>query len=583
MDPERLSLDLYLRGADHPRPARAPMVLYLHGGGWMAGSKAQSFLQPLVFVPEGFVFASANYRLRPEATVAEMAQSAAYAVGWLARHAGEFGGDPHRIFLVGHSAGAHLVSLLGTNAAFLENAGVPPASVRGVISLDTAVYDLPGLLAGTAGQIHRTVFGADRELQEEVSPWHHVRYEELRRAFLIFYSDGRPEGLTQAIPFGQRLRDAGHLATVVEAVGHDHGQVNNLLGTEGDVPTAQTVDFVKRHAGASDYREAALETELVPSPVEYGVLLPGEDVMEESAKVDGKLPVLLFLHGGAGNRGQLARWRGMFEAGWRSGALPPMVVAMPSATPRSYYVDYHDGSERWTTFLAGEFPRAVAARHGGDPDRVSIAGYSMGGVGALRVSFLHPEAFVAAAGMAAGIDPALDFDALPAWYEPWKEPRLGVLALAPGEGPEGGGAKHGGRRAGGPRAVRGGGGDGCGARGDPAFWAANNPASIAASDPDRLRDSGLAILVECGAEDQLHNHVGNEFLHRVLSDHGILHEYRLVLGEGHVPIAPERLQVAFEFLGRAVRGQGEAKAAARARFDVMVEPMRALGPPGQEP
>ena len=364
VDPERLSLDLYLPGPDHPRPARAPMVLYLHGGGWMAGSKAQSFRQPLVFVPEGFVFASANYRLRPEATVAEMAQSAADAVGWLVRHAGEFGGDPHRIFLIGHSAGAHLVSLLGTNAAFLENAGVPPASVRGVISLDTAVYDLPGLLAGTAGSIHRMVFGAGRDLQEEVSPWHHVRYGEPRRAFLIFYSDGRPEGLTQAIPFAQRLRDAGHLATVVEAVGHDHGQVNNLLGTEGDVPTAQILDFVGRHAGASDYREAILDTELVPSPLEYSVLRPGAGVLSERA--DGALPILLLLHGGGGNRGQLAQWRGLFERAWRSGVLPPMVVATPSATALSYYMDFHDGSERWTTFLAGEFPRVLAERHGGD-------------------------------------------------------------------------------------------------------------------------------------------------------------------------------------------------------------------------
>ena len=79
----------------------------------------------------------------------------------------------------------------------------------------------------------------------------------------------------------------------------------------------------------------------------------------------------------------------------------------------------------------------------------------------------------------------------------------------------------------------------------------------------------------------MHNQVSNEFLHRVLSDHGVPHD-RLVLGEAHVPIAPERLQVAFEFLGRAVRGQGEAKAAARARFDVMVEPMRAWGPPRQD-
>ena len=358
VDPERLSLDLYLPGPDHPEATRAPIVLYLHGGGWIAGSKAQSFLQPLVFVPEGFVFASANYRFRPAATVAEMARSAADAAGWLVRNAAEFGGDPHRVFLIGHSAGAHLVSLLGTNAAFLENAGVPPASVRGVISLDTAVYDLPRLLATTAGPMHADVFGGDASLHEAVSPWHQVGYGLPQAAFLIFYSDGRPEGLTQAIPFGRRLRDAGHLATVVEAVGRDHGQVNSLLGTEGDVPTTQILDFVRRHAGASDYREASLDTELVPSPLAYGMLRPGAD-----------------------------------------------------------------------------------------------------------------------------------------------------------------------------------------------------------------------------AEDQFHNHVGNEFLHRVLSDRGIPHEYRLVLGEAHVPVAPERLLAALEFVGRAVRGAGEAKAAARARFEALVAPMRAWGPP----
>ena len=252
VDPERLSLDLYLPGPDHPPAARAPIVLYLHGGGWMAGSKMQSFLQPLVFVPAGFAFASANYRFRPEATVAEMAQSAADAAGWLVRNAATFGGDPRRLFLIGHSAGAHLVSLLGTNAAFLEKAGVPMASVRGVISLDTAVYDLPGLLATTAGRIHREVFGANGGLHEEVSPSHQVRSEAPPAAFLIFYSDGRAEGLTQAIPFGRKLRDAGHRATVVEAIGRDHGQLNNLLGTEGDVPTAQILDFVTRRAAASD-------------------------------------------------------------------------------------------------------------------------------------------------------------------------------------------------------------------------------------------------------------------------------------------------------------------------------------------
>ena len=539
VDPARLSLDLYLPKGQRDRP----IILYVHGGGWTAGSKAQSFLQPLAFVPAGFVYASANYRLRPDASIAEMAQSVADAVGWLARNAGEFGGDPHRLFLVGHSAGAHLVSLLGTNSSFLQNAGVDPAMVRGVVSLDTAVYDLPALLAESATSFHQTVFGEEED-KEAVSPWHHVEYGSPHRAFLVFYSEGRPEGLTQAIPFVERLNAAGHDATVVEAVGRNHGQLNHRLGTADDRATARIVAFLRRIADASDYREATHETALVPSPAQYSVLRPGPALL--AAEEARELPILLFLHGGGSNRRFLAESRHLFERAWRTGLLPPMVVATPSTTPLSYYMDFHDGAEKWTTFLVGEFPRMVAERHGGDATRVAIAGYSMGGVGALRVSFKNPKAFFAVAGMAAGIEPALEFNALPPWYEGWKGPRLGARFGTPV---------------------------------DEAFWAENNPASIAAADPDRLRDSGLAILVECGAEDQFHNHVGNEFLHRVLTDQRIPHEYRLVLGEAHVPVAPERLLAALEFVGRALHGPGEAKQAARKRFDTLVAPMRAMGPP----
>lgn len=532
VDADRLRLDLHLPGEPQSRPM--PIVLYIHGGGWMAGGKEQSFLLPEALSAAGFVYASANHRLRPEASVAEMAQSVADAAGWLTRNAAEFGGDPHQLFLIGHSAGAHLVSLLGTNERFLQQAGVAPASVRGVVSLDTAVYDLPKLLAGGAGEIHQRVFG-DGQDAEEVSPWHHVRYDAPHPAFLVFYSEGRPAAVTQTIPFAERLKAAGHAATVTEAVGRSHRQLNQMLGTEGDVPTAQILRFLRRQAGASIYTEHVHETELVPSPVEYSVLRPDADATG--------LPILLFLHGGGGDRRWLANNRRLFERAWQDGTLPPLVVATPTTTQGSYYVDYHDGSELWTTFLAGEFPRMIAERHGGDAQRVAITGYSMGGVGALRVSFKHPEAFVAVAGMAAGVEPALAFDELPAWYEGWKQPRLG---------------------------------DRFGTPVDAAFWAANNPASIAAADPDRLRASGLAILVECGAEDQFHNQVGNEFLHRVLTDHRVPHEYRLVLGEAHGPVAPERLLAAFEFIARALRGPDEAKRAARARWDALLAPIQAM-------
>ena len=543
VDAERLSLDLYLPGKRNDEPNGRPIALYVHGGGWRAGSKAQSLLQPLALVPQGFVYASANYRLRPRASVAQMAQSVADAAGWLVRNAQDFGGDPHRLFLIGHSAGAHLVSLLGTNERFLQQAEVDLASVRGVVSLDTAAYDVGKLLTNTEAGLYHTVFG-DAEDVDEVSPWHHVGYDVPHPAFLVFYSEGRPAAVTQAIPFAARLEDAGHAATAVEAVGRDHRQLNTMLGTEDDVPTARILGFLRRHAAASDYREDVLETDLVPSPLEYSTLRPGAALGIDEA--DGSaLPILLFLHGGNGNRRWLARNRSLFERAWLSGLLPPMVVATPSSTPGSYYMDFHDGAEQWTTFLASEFPRVIAERHGGDAGRVAIAGYSMGGVGALRVSFKNPEAFVAAAGMAAGVEPALEFDELPPWYEGWKGPRLG---------------------------------DRFGTPVDAAFWAANNPASIAAADPARLRDSTLAILIECGAEDQFHNHIGNEFLHRVLTEQGIAHEYRLVLDEAHVPVAPERLLATFEFIGRALRGPGDAKRAARARYDKLLAPMRAMGP-----
>ena len=280
----------------------------------------------------------------------------------------------------------------------------------------------------------------------------------------------------------------------------------------------QTRNPDEAQADVSNYTEATVDTDLVPSPVDYSVLRPG-------GAHERELPVLLFLHGGNGDRDILARNRNLFEQAWEQGLLPPIVVATPSATRGSYYMDFHDGSERWTTFLAGEFQRSIAARHGGDPERVLIAGYSMGGVGALRVAFRNPEAFLATAGMAAGIDPALKFGEWPSWYERWARARLGSRFGTPV---------------------------------DPVFWAENNPASIAAADPDRLRDSGLAILVECGAEDQADNHVGNEFLHCVLTEQGIPHEYRLVPGEGHFPVASERFLAAYEFIGRALADKAPA-------------------------
>jgi hypothetical protein len=90
---------------------------------------------------------------------------------------------------------------------------------------------------------------------------------------------------------------------------------------------------------ASQLVDAKIETKLVPSPVEYAVLLPDG---YEAAK--DPLPLLLFLHGGGGDRGFLTRMRSVFDEMWKAGTLPPIVVVTPSAA-RSFYMDYKDGSQ----------------------------------------------------------------------------------------------------------------------------------------------------------------------------------------------------------------------------------------------
>lgn len=253
---ERRQLDLYLARESDPQLAREsdraalkPIVLYAHGGGWVGGSKAQALFKPVAFVPARFVFASINYRFRPEASVAEMAQSVADAAGWLTRHAEEFGGDASQLFLIGHSAGAHLVSLLGTNAEFLRAAGVALHAVRGIVSLDTAVYNLPRLMKD-AGRVHKLVFDGAPESLRAVSPWHHVTAGAAIPPFLIFYSEGRPAAQTQTLPFGARLRAAGYEAEVLEAVGRDHGTLDNRIGTPEDKVTELILDFFDTHRTA---------------------------------------------------------------------------------------------------------------------------------------------------------------------------------------------------------------------------------------------------------------------------------------------------------------------------------------------
>src|SRR5207249_3201898 len=108
---ERQVLDVY-----SPRNAKnLPVVFWIHGGGWQAGDKTSVQIKPRAFVDRGFVFVSTNYRLLPSVDMATVVRDIAKSVRWTHDHVAEHGGDPTRLFIMGHSAGAQLAALICTD------------------------------------------------------------------------------------------------------------------------------------------------------------------------------------------------------------------------------------------------------------------------------------------------------------------------------------------------------------------------------------------------------------------------------------------------------------------------------------
>src|SRR6185436_2816923 len=92
-----------------------PVVFWIHGGGWQAGDKKEVQIKPQVFNEKGFVFVSINYRLLPAVEMGAINRDVAMAVHWVHDHIAEYGGDPKRMFVMGHSAGAQLAALICTD------------------------------------------------------------------------------------------------------------------------------------------------------------------------------------------------------------------------------------------------------------------------------------------------------------------------------------------------------------------------------------------------------------------------------------------------------------------------------------
>ena len=235
---------------DLARPAgvpRAPVLLFVHGGGWSIGDKAHAAGGKARWAnAKGWAFASANYRLVPQATVESQAADVASAIAWLRANAAREGLDPDRIVLMGHSAGAHLVALVGTDPRYLKAAGVPLAAVKGVVLLDGAGYDVPTQASAEMNIVkpmYEAAFGTDPRRQAALSPTRHAAAPNAAR-WLILPVERRRDSQAQSKGLAAALNRAGASATVVAIPGESHGSLNKGLGEAGDFATAQVERFL---------------------------------------------------------------------------------------------------------------------------------------------------------------------------------------------------------------------------------------------------------------------------------------------------------------------------------------------------
>ena len=233
--PEALAkLDVFLPKAAENEPA--PIIVMVHGGGWCIGDKSNVGVtanKVARWVPRGFVFVSVNYPMVNDgANTTQQASHVARAVAFIQANAGKWGGDPARLILMGHSAGAHLVSLVSADARLRKANTLRP--VLGTISLDAGALDVVRQMPNVYPFLrtrYREAFGSTEAEWIAASPFHQL--DRTASAWLGVCSIARrDDSCGQARAYAEKSKSLGLRAAVLsEPLGH--GAINKELGLPG--------------------------------------------------------------------------------------------------------------------------------------------------------------------------------------------------------------------------------------------------------------------------------------------------------------------------------------------------------------
>lgn len=226
-------LDIYAPA----RAANLPVLVFFHGGGLTEGDKADAWIAPLA--SEGLVIASANYRLYPDDLFPTFAEDAAAAVAWMRAHAREYGGGDS-LFIAGHSAGAYIAALLGTDARYLNAHGIALADIAGVIALSGQMI--------THFAVRAQDGWPDTAIRvDEAAPLYHVAGD--KPPFLLGFGESdmamRPE---ENRLMAAALRNAGNAdVECLELAGRDHDTISRMTSAD-DILRREIISWIGARA-----------------------------------------------------------------------------------------------------------------------------------------------------------------------------------------------------------------------------------------------------------------------------------------------------------------------------------------------
>lgn len=242
-------LDLYLPA----NRTSAAIVVFVHGGAFMEGDRSDVAFVGRALAGEGIATVVVSYRLFPQSNAEGATQDVARAIAWTVAHARDYGLDANKLFLAGHSAGAQIVAIIGTNPRYLNAAGLSMQAVRGVFAVAGA-YDVRDLSGepDTWQRVDDHIYGETPEARRALSPAVSIDAQS-RPTVTACGTQDDPWSCDRALSFSAALRRRGIDSATIEEHGADHIGMLRALADPRDPLNEALLHFIGVETAPADH------------------------------------------------------------------------------------------------------------------------------------------------------------------------------------------------------------------------------------------------------------------------------------------------------------------------------------------